>query len=1180
MLGQPSEPAATEDGESDSEAESVESVVKHFDEHGFPSGSILAGTAAAQVAEAMRKAGHAVKPPTHTRFDEDYTPVQADQVPLPPSGSDNSESENDSGSDNESDSDGGPEVASSRAPEPEGGAKLLGSDGSFVSEDSDSQSESDEPESESDNDSGSESDSDRDNDDDNDHGSDAGSVGGHTNASNDDSDDGDGSDGSDANSDNIVADSSASGSESGAADSSSDDDSSDDDSSDDDDSHDSVDEASSQPSAEKEATATKPRNSATQVPAPEETASHTKRDSTETPKSVPPGQGKSATQRRNARRRAALKAKNAAARGVDLPTVEHQPAANLEAHMQDIQESLAQKKAQLLEATSIGQRPGQLNNQEDSQDVPEQNGDVEDDPAGKDDLAGEDDPEAWRDKVIYRAVECCHDDMELSEPPFPFVQGWDPQQQELRGRRGGRSKRKQRNQPEFLDEEGRSAAKRRKYAGNSAGGDGDSFYSHGDAGVDDTTLNYDDEPNNYDNEPEGSSQKAEQAPEDVEEDLPPIPADVSALPTLEPGKARPGMILTWKQWLLSKATDWQPQVSSLTGIVVEVLDDSTVKVRLARRDRNVDRAEKTYDDEGNRVYDKFELPGMEDEGEEEAAEQGYRTLDLADMIEPRILQQPASQPVEAESQQQSTSSSIEGDTVHDGEPNPSNNRALPNPADNSALPNPSDNRAPSASDQGEAELESKAIGSPCADPDVSHGNQSIVSEAYGAQEPGDISISEDRRHEISGLINDAGFRRDVDPSVTSTVGLDLSSPSRQLEEETILEAAAFSEISQVESHATAKPTSQATSNNIDSQPIYLEPFRGFSGPISEPVEGRRVAYPKLDLPPSETDSLYSGRQVDPDFSIELGEDPIHEADDPAGESRSTLGRHSSDEQHPDEQHPSKMFIKQDSSSNSEAGSSVSSVQSLSDIWASMSTNRSHSPSKRDIELAIKARKSEVAPDPEYEAEMRRLDEADTSGYEENKFSQLAQELVEKPIEKPTPKKRRAQPQQQNGGLEPSPAPSRIKAERASPPARRIKVERATSSSRKAPFVVPEGSQVVSLLSSSPEPELEEHYAEDSVDETYTEPSSSLPDGSGWVQKNKKKEKRPGRGLGGKSLPPPSSAPAVVSRKAVSRESTVGGVGGGNKERGADDVKKRSISGSPAVREALLKARKKVFGNIL
>ncbi|KAK4237482.1 hypothetical protein C8A03DRAFT_15970 [Achaetomium macrosporum] len=1190
---QPSKAVPTEDSEADlSGAESVASVAKHFDQHGFPSGSILAGTAAAQVAEAMRKAGHAVKAPVHTRFDEDSATVQADQVPLPMSDSESS------GSDNESDSDGGPEVASSKIPEPSGGAKLSGSDRSSVSGDSDSQSDSSgDSESESDsgdeNDSESDSDSDSDSNDGSDHDdsdSDAGSVRDHADASDDDSDDGDISDGSDADlstgkdSDQVVADSSASGSESDGGDSSSDDDSSDDSS------DDSVDEASRPHPVEKEAIATVPpslaQNQTVQEPASEEVASHAKSNSTETPKPVPPGQGKPATQRRNARRRAALRARKAAARGECLQAPGQPSQSPLDVEARGLLESVAAKKAALLErfnvlAEASIQQLRNPENKQDAQGLPDHTGNQDEE--SKDGGVAREDPQAWRDKIIYRAVECCHDDIELSEPPFPFVQGWDPQQQDLRGR----WKRKQRNQPEYV--EGRSAAKRRKYAGN-----GESFYSYdGDTGVGDTPLNYDDEP-------EESAYQAEQAADQAvgeDNDLPPIPADVSALPSLTPGKAQPGMILTWKQWLLSKATNWQPQVSSLTGIVVDVLDDSTLKLRLARRDRNLDRNEKIYDDEGNRVYDKFELPGMGDEGEseDEAAEQGYRTLKLADMIETRILQQPASRPVEGESPERQPSRSSEGHAMNDAKPD--------------AGLNASDSKAHAIPGQIEAESESKAIDSPHADVDAQHGDPSIASETPGAQEPGDMSISEDRRHEISQIINDAGFRKDVDPSVIDNGALDLSSPSRQLEEETILDAAAFSEVSQAQSHASRKPNSQATSNNIDSQPIFLEPFRGFSDPISEPhVEGR-VAYPKLELPPSESGSLHSGRQVDPDFSIELGNDSLHGIDDAAGESRSTLGRRSSDEQYP----TSKMPPEHDSSSESESDSSDSSIPSLSEYLPSTSTNRSHSPSKRDIESAIKARKSEVAPDPEYEAEMRRLDDAnDVSEDEDDKsqqqphFSQLAQELVEKSIEKPTPKKQRAQRHQKPEVPKPSTAP-RIKTEPASPPAR-IKAERATTSSRNSPFVVPEGSQVVSLLSSSPEPELEEHYAEDSIDETYAEPSSSLPDGSGWVQKRKKKrerekkEARPHRGLG-VGLSTPSSAPAEVSapkRTASSHERLVSAherlasarerLVSASEELASSlsttrDGSRHGKSGSgsssgAALNSALQIARRKVFANIL
>ena len=39
-----------------------------------------------------------------------------------------------------------------------------------------------------------------------------------------------------------------------------------------------------------------------------------------------------------------------------------------------------------------------------------------------------DNDESWRSRIDLRAVECCYDGIELSTPPFPFVQRWDPQQ--------------------------------------------------------------------------------------------------------------------------------------------------------------------------------------------------------------------------------------------------------------------------------------------------------------------------------------------------------------------------------------------------------------------------------------------------------------------------------------------------------------------------------------------------------------------------------------------------------------------------------------------------------------------------------------------------------------------------------------------------------------------------------
>ncbi|KAL2016069.1 hypothetical protein VTK56DRAFT_4307 [Thermocarpiscus australiensis] len=354
-------------------------------------------------------------------------------------------------------------------------------------------------------------------------------------------------------------------------------------------------------------------------------------------------------------------------------------------------------------------------------------------------------------------------------------------------------------------------------------------------------------------------------------------------------------------------------------------------------------------------------------------------------------------------------------------------------------------------------------------------------------------------------------------------------------------AAATSEASRAQSEASPQPASQATSNDVDSQPILLEPFNGFSDNVEDPLDQARVAYPKLDLPPSDTGSSYGGRQVDPDYSIELANESFNMVEDGGVNadlaSRSALRHDSDNERH----RPSPAKSERDSSeepesdSDSKSASSDDSFPSLSEVWAS--TNASKSSSNGAVLSAIKARKPDVAPDLEYEEAMRRLDEEDDLSEDDDNHEdqqqrrhKTTQNLLDKPIEKPTSKKAAAS---QRKGPKPSSA-SYIKTEPASPgpTTRDTRPNRPTSSkpvrvTGGSPFVVPEGSQVVSLLSSSPEPELEEHYAEDSIDETYEEPD--MPTGSGWVKKS--------RGRRGVSMPAAAGAPpreAVPKRFASSQ----------------------------------------------
>ncbi|SPO06565.1 uncharacterized protein DNG_09255 [Cephalotrichum gorgonifer] len=234
-------------------------------------------------------------------------------------------------------------------------------------------------------------------------------------------------------------------------------------------------------------------------------------------------------------------------------------------------------------------------------------------------------PDAWKDKIIYTAVECAREGVTLSEPPFPFVQRWDPQQKADvwfgNSKRGGKGKRKLRDQAHYYEDDTGHAGKKRKvspwpealaydeYADVNMNGNGAE-----DAEVDGA---------------DGASDGAYHTPDD----LPSLPKDINSLPVLTLGEVAPGMVITWKQFLLSKATRWQPQFGSVTGVVVS-LDGDVMNVLLAKRDR----VEKTYDPEtGERIYEGFEAPD-EDGGEGE--DDGSRQISFKEISDPRVVQGP------------------------------------------------------------------------------------------------------------------------------------------------------------------------------------------------------------------------------------------------------------------------------------------------------------------------------------------------------------------------------------------------------------------------------------------------------------------------------------------------------------------------------------------------------------
>lgn len=268
--------------------------------------------------------------------------------------------------------------------------------------------------------------------------------------------------------------------------------------------------------------------------------------------------------------------------------------------------------------------------------------------------AEDEDSEVWREKITYRAVECCHDGIELSEPPFPFVQRWDPQQQggwSQKSKNGGKRKKNQRDESQYCQDEGRLSKKQRQRKGKHNYAEHQEYLDASykpsyqeDSIVESEELtqqtrfltdNIEGEINQKltNNLNEVASAQVSQE----SEDLATLPEDPKTLVDLQDGQAKPGMTIAFKQLTMSEETKWQPEISAYrTAVVNDILGSGELQLTLALRDRL--NSEKFYDGEtGERIYGKFDMPDQ-DEEEDEPADDGIRNLTFSELVEPKIVQ--------------------------------------------------------------------------------------------------------------------------------------------------------------------------------------------------------------------------------------------------------------------------------------------------------------------------------------------------------------------------------------------------------------------------------------------------------------------------------------------------------------------------------------------------------------
>ena len=677
----------------------------------------------------------------------------------------------------------------------------------------------------------------------------------------------------------------------------------------------------------------------------------------------------------------------------------------------------------------------------------------------------------WKSRIVYRAIECCRDNIVLSEPPFPFVQRWDPQQQYSLMRKRKRNTQNV-DQGEYDDDQswhdttadgapGSSTKKMKKTPKRRGSKEPDEGH---------VELNYEDPPSRAF---PGTSQFSDN------DDLPALPADVTTLPLVNVEDVKPGMVITWKHWHLPK-TSWEPQLIDLTGMVLSIDADQILRLILARRNRDTE--EKVYDEEtGERIYDKFDVPtDSDDDEEEEKMDDGYRDMPWKDMAQPRKVQDP---PAEV------TNMYVNTQTAQQQE-----QQAAAAVAEETPWPWSSLNDTLQVKANVEADL--KVLGASTKDSTKDSGDTESI-------QPGQKTSSMDYSAPSLAPMTPSGQWKSAntqDPSWQPDTSsfVPPGAESSHIQDDTF-----FPTSDGLPMNDSADAVDAEDSANVgDSSyvPDITEPDMAGTDSLPQlnmsprsPVnktgdETGSIRYPKLRVSPS-ADSLRSGRQP-------LAEDGMEV--DQAGDSMvpGTEPEKKEKESTPEPQ----------ADNHNDASSSP--FPSLEEIWHSANTQSQQNPSQFSV---FKGKQDDGA----YDEAMKRLDEGEESDASldpnksiRNLFPNATQPVsADKPDKFSTPRRDPA-----------TPVKPRAKADKA-----------------KSPFKIPPVSQVIDLDSSPASPRFAEHYADDSLDETYDDRSSSLPHGPGWVQKSR--PRRDAKADGRKSMPPASSMSAFMVHGKGRRKTT-------------------------------------------
>ncbi|CAD0100894.1 unnamed protein product [Aureobasidium mustum] len=233
---------------------------------------------------------------------------------------------------------------------------------------------------------------------------------------------------------------------------------------------------------------------------------------------------------------------------------------------------------------------------------------------------GPTDMDAWKSKISLSAVECAPGSEEYyySTPPFPFYQRWDPSQRTKKRKRGSQafdSSKLQRTEEELEN----------------------SYSEYYNDGADGDALNYGDD----EDDTVGAASRSRSGSRYCTTPggiircrrLTTLPSDLSTLPPMTEETILPGAIIAFTQFEVSAATNWAPAMSPVrTASIQHVSDNKSLGLQLAKRDI----PGRKYDNQGRRLFDKFEM--ITGDEEDDDTEDGFLEVELSELIEPRLLQ--------------------------------------------------------------------------------------------------------------------------------------------------------------------------------------------------------------------------------------------------------------------------------------------------------------------------------------------------------------------------------------------------------------------------------------------------------------------------------------------------------------------------------------------------------------